>query len=122
MSVAAQPLIGAVRLYQYTVRPLIGATCRFTPSCSDYALQALRAHGALRGTGLAAWRVLRCNPWCACGHDPVPPKRESAPIESVPRLRGQNSVPRPRGQNSVPRPRGQNSVPRPRGQNSAEAT
>jgi putative membrane protein insertion efficiency factor len=75
MSLATQPLIGAVRLYQYTVRPLIGATCRFTPSCSDYALQALRTHGAVRGTGLAAWRVLRCNPWCACGHDPVPPAR-----------------------------------------------
>ncbi len=69
---AVLALSGAVRVYQYTLRPVLGAQCRFTPSCSDYALQALRAHGALRGSGLAAWRVLRCNPWCAGGHDPVP--------------------------------------------------
>ena len=72
MSPAALALSGAVRVYQYTLRPVLGANCRFSPSCSDYALQALRAHGAMRGSGLAAWRVLRCNPWCAGGHDPVP--------------------------------------------------
>ncbi len=70
---AALPLMIFVRLYQYAVRPLLPAACRFTPSCSDYAVEALRVHGALRGTVLAAWRVARCNPWCACGHDPVPP-------------------------------------------------
>ena len=75
MSPAALALTGAVRVYQYTLRPVLGANCRFTPSCSDYALQALRAHGAVRGSGLAAWRVLRCNPWCAGGHDPVPASR-----------------------------------------------
>ncbi len=64
--------IGAVRAYQWTLRPLLGCNCRFAPSCSDYAIEALRRHGALRGTGLAAWRVLRCNPWCAGGYDPVP--------------------------------------------------
>ena len=72
MSPAALALSGAVRVYQYTLRPVLGANCRFSLSCSDYALQALRAHGAMRGSGLAAWRVLRCNPWCAGGHDPVP--------------------------------------------------
>jgi putative membrane protein insertion efficiency factor len=50
------------------------------PSCSDYALQALRTHGALRGSLLAGGRVLRCNPWCAGGHDPVPPSRHCLPI------------------------------------------
>jgi putative membrane protein insertion efficiency factor len=75
MSPAAALLTGAVRAYQLTLRPVIGANCRFIPSCSDYALGALRTHGALRGTGLAAWRVLRCNPWCRGGHDPVPPVR-----------------------------------------------
>jgi putative membrane protein insertion efficiency factor len=72
MSLAATPLMATVRLYQYVLRPVLGPHCRFSPSCSDYALEALRVHGAVRGAGLAAWRVLRCNPWCACGHDPVP--------------------------------------------------
>ena len=67
----ARGLIGLVRLYQYTLRPVIGAQCRFEPHCSAYAIDALRVHGALRGTALAAWRVLRCNPWNAGGHDPV---------------------------------------------------
>jgi putative membrane protein insertion efficiency factor len=74
MSAASLPLIAAVRLYQWVLRPVLGPNCRFSPSCSDYALEALRVHGAIRGTGLAARRVLRCNPWCACGYDPVPPK------------------------------------------------
>jgi putative membrane protein insertion efficiency factor len=62
----------AVRTYQYTLRPFIGAHCRFEPSCSCYAIGALRTHGAARGTALAAWRVLRCNPWTPGGYDPVP--------------------------------------------------
>ena len=72
MSPAAAVLVGAVRTYQYTVRPLIGAHCRFEPSCSCYAIEALRRHGAARGGALAAWRVLRCNPWTDGGFDPVP--------------------------------------------------
>jgi uncharacterized protein len=66
-------LIALIRLYQLTVRPLIGANCRFEPHCSAYAIEALRRHGALRGSALAAWRVLRCNPWNEGGYDPVPP-------------------------------------------------
>lgn len=62
-----------VRLYQSALRPVLGPNCRFTPSCSDYALEALALHGAMRGSGLAVRRVLRCNPWCQGGHDPVPP-------------------------------------------------
>ena len=80
MSPASLALSGLVRAYQFTLRPVLGANCRFTPSCSDYALQALRTHGAVRGSGLAAWRVLRCNPWCQGGHDPVPPGRACLPI------------------------------------------
>jgi hypothetical protein len=72
VSLAARVGIGAVRVYQWTLRPVIGANCRFYPSCSEYAVEALRSHGALRGSGLAAWRVLRCNPWSAGGYDPVP--------------------------------------------------
>jgi putative membrane protein insertion efficiency factor len=64
--------IGAVRVYQWTLRPFIGSHCRFWPSCSEYAVDALRAHGAVRGTGLAVKRILRCNPWHEGGVDPVP--------------------------------------------------
>lgn len=69
----AAMLIGAVRTYQYTLRGFIGAHCRYEPSCSHYAIGALKTHGALRGTALAARRVLRCNPWTPGGYDPVPP-------------------------------------------------
>ena len=72
MNAAAQLGIGVVRLYQWTIRPLIGAHCRFWPSCSEYAVEALQRHGAVRGSALAARRILRCNPWNEGGVDPVP--------------------------------------------------
>ncbi len=72
MTPAAHIAIGAVRAYQWTIRPVIGANCRFFPSCSDYAIDAVRGHGALRGSSLAARRILRCNPWHEGGYDPVP--------------------------------------------------
>lgn len=72
-TVLVAALVGAVRVYQWTLRAVIGANCRFEPSCSHYAIEALRRHGALRGTALSARRVLRCNPWNAGGYDPVPP-------------------------------------------------
>lgn len=71
-SPAARVLTVAVRAYQYTLRPIIGPHCRFHPHCSDYAVEALGTHGALRGSGLAARRILRCHPWNPGGHDPVP--------------------------------------------------
>jgi putative membrane protein insertion efficiency factor len=74
----ASALRGAVLAYQWTVRPVLGCNCRFHPSCSDYALEALRGHGAARGAWLAARRVLRCNPWHPGGLDPVPPPRPPA--------------------------------------------
>jgi uncharacterized protein len=62
--------IAAVRLYQVLLSPLVPeGTCRFHPSCSQYAIDALRTHGFLRGSVLAGWRVLRCNPWNAGGID-----------------------------------------------------
>ncbi len=73
MTPAAAVLQGVVVGYQWTIRPLIGANCRFHPGCSDYAVQALRTHGAVRGSALAARRILRCNPWNEGGLDPVPP-------------------------------------------------
>ncbi len=71
-SLPARVAGSAVRLYQLALRPVLGPNCRFVPSCSDYALEALARHGAARGGWLACRRVLRCHPWCAGGHDPVP--------------------------------------------------
>ena len=73
MSPAAALLSGAVRVYELTLRPVIGANCRFHPSCSAYAREALACHGALRGSALAAGRILRCHPFHPGGYDPVPP-------------------------------------------------
>ena len=83
-------LIGAVRAYQLLLSAWLGPSCRFEPSCSHYALEALHRHGALAGSALTLGRVVRCAPWCAGGHDPVPLKLPSlvclaVPLE-VPRL------------------------------------
>ncbi|MBL26483.1 MAG: membrane protein insertion efficiency factor YidD [Rhodospirillaceae bacterium] len=72
MSPAAACLSAFVRVYRYIVAPWLLPACRFEPSCSAYALEALRTHGALRGTYLTGRRLLRCHPWGGCGHDPVP--------------------------------------------------
>lgn len=68
-------LMGLVRGYQLFFSPWLGSSCRFEPSCSHYALQALALHGPARGSALAAGRLLRCHPWCAGGLDPVPARR-----------------------------------------------
>ena len=65
-------LVALVKGYRLLLSPALGSACRFTPTCSAYALQALDAHGAAAGTYLAAARILRCHPWCEGGHDPVP--------------------------------------------------
>ena len=65
-------LMFAVRCYQLLLSPWLGSSCRFEPTCSAYALQALQRHGALRGSALTGWRILRCQPWCDGGCDPVP--------------------------------------------------
>lgn len=67
-------LIWLLRGYQLLLSPMLGPRCRFYPSCSNYAIEALRVHGAARGSWLAARRVGRCHPWNAGGVDPVPPK------------------------------------------------
>ena len=68
------PLLFALRAYRYLLRPMLGANCRFYPSCSDYASEAITRHGAARGTLLALRRVGRCHPWHPGGYDPVPPQ------------------------------------------------
>jgi putative membrane protein insertion efficiency factor len=72
--VSIAPFVAAIKLYQFTLSPVLGRGCRFHPTCSWYALEAYREHGALRGTALTAWRLLRCNPFCRGGWDPVPPR------------------------------------------------
>jgi putative membrane protein insertion efficiency factor len=71
-------LIALIRIYQRAVSPFMKPSCRFYPSCSEYAVQALGAYGLLRGTVMAAWRVMRCNPWCRGGFDPVRTPAENA--------------------------------------------
>ena len=65
-------LLALIRGYQYLLRPMLGANCRFAPSCSDYARDAIVRHGALKGAWLAARRVVRCHPYHPGGYDPVP--------------------------------------------------
>ena len=65
-------LIGLVKGYRLLLSPWLGSSCRFTPSCSVYSLQALEQHGAAAGTYLTLARLVRCHPWCEGGHDPVP--------------------------------------------------
>ncbi|GAA1410506.1 MULTISPECIES: membrane protein insertion efficiency factor YidD [Oerskovia] len=65
-------LVGLIRAYQSVISPMTGPTCKYYPSCSQYALVAIRRHGVLRGVRLAVWRLLRCNPWSKGGVDDVP--------------------------------------------------
>ena len=65
-------LIGGIRLYRATLSGWLGGQCRYSPTCSRYAEEAIRTHGALRGAALAGWRVLRCNPFGTGGVEPVP--------------------------------------------------
>ena len=68
-------LIALVHGYRATLSGVFGGQCRFYPSCSHFAEDAIRAHGAARGSGLAVWRILRCNPLFRAGYDPVPARR-----------------------------------------------
>ena len=67
-------LITLIRVYQYAISPMLGQRCKYYPSCSNYAIGVLREHGVICGIGLAAWRLLRCNPFSHGGYDPVPPR------------------------------------------------
>jgi uncharacterized protein len=82
-------LVFLVRVYQWVISPakdvLFGGAgqCRFTPSCSQYAVEALQKHGAVKGSLLAGWRICRCNPWGGCGEDPVPEKKPGEKSQKV---------------------------------------
>jgi putative membrane protein insertion efficiency factor len=84
-SAAARPFVAALRGYQRWVSPVLPPTCRFHPSCSAYAIEALQVHGAIRGLWLTIRRLLRCAPWHPGGIDPVPPRRTAEnPEEQAP--------------------------------------
>jgi len=69
-----QLLIGLVKAYRLLLSPSLGSSCRFEPTCSLYAIDSLQQHGALGGSYLTLRRLVRCQPWCDGGHDPVPPR------------------------------------------------
>ncbi len=71
-------LRAVIRVYQWVLAPALGANCRFAPSCSEYAYEAVGVHGALKGSWLALRRILRCHPWGGWGYDPVPPRSSHA--------------------------------------------
>ncbi|MCY3984594.1 MAG: membrane protein insertion efficiency factor YidD [Roseovarius sp.] len=76
MTLTAKILALPIRFYRLVFSPWVGHHCRFQPTCSAYALEALEKHGGIRGGYIALLRILRCNPWGNCGYDPVPDKRD----------------------------------------------
>ena len=90
MNAGQHAIIILVRLYQGALSPVLrslfgpAGQCRFTPSCSQYASEAVRAHGVVKGGALAAWRVCRCHPWGGCGDDPVPAPKAKPGLHSQP--------------------------------------
>ena len=83
LSIPRRAAIVLVRLYQAIVSPWLGPSCRFTPSCSHYACEALSRHGFVRGGWLTVRRLGRCHPFCAGGHDPVPEALDAATLPAV---------------------------------------
>jgi putative membrane protein insertion efficiency factor len=80
-------MIGFIKAWRFAISPLYGQVCRYHPSCSAYALEAVTVHGSVRGGWLSFRRVARCHPWAAGGYDPVPPGSAS----SAPQLSGRNT-------------------------------
>ena len=72
LKILAFPFIGLIKIYQWIVSPIIGPKCRFTPTCSNYALEAFKKHGLFKGMWLTIKRISRCHPWGGHGYDPVP--------------------------------------------------
>jgi len=75
-NILTYPFVLLIKGYQLFISPLLPSSCRYTPSCSHYAVQALQTHGLLKGGWLAAKRIASCNPWGGSGYDPVPPKNK----------------------------------------------
>ena len=75
-------LLAMLRGYKWAISPLFPPSCRYVPTCSEYAAEAVERHGALRGSAMAAWRVLRCHPFVRGGYDPVPLNRVAAGLHT----------------------------------------
>jgi putative membrane protein insertion efficiency factor len=85
--ILASVLISPIRAYKFFLSPWVGHSCRFTPTCSSYAIEAIETHGPVRGLILSTKRVTRCHPWCGGGHDPVPEttaQKNQAPKNEAP--------------------------------------
>ncbi|HEU4355783.1 MAG TPA: membrane protein insertion efficiency factor YidD [Actinomycetota bacterium] len=76
-------LIGLVKLYRVTLSGWLGGQCRFYPTCSHYAEDAIKSHGAVRGSAMTAWRIARCGPFTDGGFDPVPPRKGAAYVNII---------------------------------------
>ncbi|MBD5289369.1 MAG: membrane protein insertion efficiency factor YidD [Bacteroides sp.] len=76
MNLASRLLILPIHFYRHLISPLTPPSCRYTPTCSAYAIEAIRLHGARRGGWLALKRIMRCHPWGGSGYDPVPAKKK----------------------------------------------
>ena len=72
LQILSAPFIFLIKLYQWIISPWLGSQCRFTPTCSQYGIEALQKYGPIKGLWLTAKRIARCNPWGGHGHDPVP--------------------------------------------------
>ncbi|HND94595.1 MAG: putative membrane protein insertion efficiency factor [Bacteroidetes bacterium ADurb.BinA245] len=72
LRILSLPFIFLIKIYQWVISPLMGPTCRYTPTCSHYAAEALKKHGVIKGMWLAIRRISRCHPWGGSGYDPVP--------------------------------------------------
>jgi len=70
--ILAEPFVWIIKIYQKIISPILPSSCRYTPTCSEYGIQALRKHGLLKGGWLTIKRIASCNPWGSHGHDPVP--------------------------------------------------
>jgi len=88
LSLAARALVAAIRVYKRAISPLLPPSCRFEPTCSAYAAEAISRHGALRGAALAARRLLRCRPGVPGGYDPVPLERHGSAGDGSPAEHG----------------------------------
>ncbi|WP_223881116.1 membrane protein insertion efficiency factor YidD [Nesterenkonia ebinurensis] len=92
---ASYPLVLFISLWRRLISPLYGNVCSFYPSCSAYGLEAVTVHGLFRGSGLTAWRILRCNPFSGGGVDHVPPSERTWPYNEVPEIIRLNHPPIP---------------------------
>ncbi|ATW49484.1 membrane protein insertion efficiency factor YidD [Streptomyces xantholiticus] len=114
------PLLALIKIYQWTISPLLGPVCRYYPSCSHYGYTAIDRHGAVKGTALTAWRILRCNPWSPGGVDHVPERKRPRWHEMLrDALRGDSK----RGQSAadVPAPGSASATPGPAAETSPNA-